>query len=194
MKCPNCGGQNPNYRRKCQYCGTYLDRPALSSAVESLRNQLLAMSLSSEDLYTVCFALGIDWHELEQDLDEAGLTDMLARMLDNHGRIDEASHFLHDFRFPQGYPPLATPYADNVWLTYVFACQNVTTAEQLAKLCEEAELGDAHNLPGQSLPHKLREVFRVAQRHDRMVPVYEWLAKLEPQQGLQRSRRRRQRR
>ena len=34
MTCPNCGASNPEYRRTCAYCGTVLDRPALTPEEE----------------------------------------------------------------------------------------------------------------------------------------------------------------
>ena len=102
-------------------------------------------------------------------------------------------HFLRDFRFPQSYAPLPGPYPDNLWLTYVFACQNVTGMAQLQEMCDHARLGDAERLPGEALPHKIREALRIAQRNDKLTLVHEWLGRLKPQQGLQRPRQRRRR-
>jgi len=194
MKCPSCGGHNPDYKRACIYCGAILERPPLSPEQEELRDQFLSMSLGMEDLATLCFSLGIDWHELEDERDEAGRVEMLVRMLADRGRVTEVAHSLNDFRFPHSYPPLPAPYPDNLWLTYVFACQNVTGMAQLQEMCEHAGIGDAQTLPGEALPHKIREALRVAQRHDKLTHVHEWLRGLKPEQGLQRPRRRRRRR
>jgi hypothetical protein len=194
MKCPNCGGHNPDYRRVCEYCSAILERPPLAPEQEQLRDQFLSMSLGSEDLFTICFALGLDWRDMEQEESEADQVEMLVRMLADLGRVDEVAHFLRDFRFPQNYPPLPGPYPDNLWLTYVFACQNIRTMDQLQEMCDHAGLGDAHALPGEALPHKIRAAFRVAQRHDKVTQVHEWLQTLKPEQGLQRPRRRRRRR
>ena len=49
MKCPNCGGQNPDYRRVCEYCDTILERPPLTSKQKRLRDQFLSMSLGVEE-------------------------------------------------------------------------------------------------------------------------------------------------
>jgi hypothetical protein len=193
MKCPNCGGSNPDYRRVCAYCGTVLERPPLTTEQEALRDQFLSMSLGVEDLSTIGFALGIDWQELEEQRDEADRVEMLVRMLADRGRLDEVTHSLRDFRFPQSYPPLPGPYPDNLWLTYVFACQNVTSMAQLEEMCTQAGLGDAQTLPGEALPHKIREALRVAQRYDKLTRVHEWLQTLKPKQGLQRPRQRRRR-
>ena len=141
MKCPNCGGSNPEYRRVCEYCGTFLKRPPLTLEEEKLRDQLLSMSLGVEDLSTICFSLGIYWHELEGEPDEATRVEMLVRMLADDGRLDEVSHFLRDFRFPQGFAPLPGPYPDNMWLTYVFACQNVASMAQLQESARELANG-----------------------------------------------------
>jgi len=191
MKCPNCGGSNPDYRRQCQYCGTFLERPPLTPEQQALHSQLLSMSLGVEDLSTIGFALSIDWQELEEQRDEADRAEMLTRMLADRGRVDEVGHFLRDFRFPQSYPPLPGPYPDNLWLTYVFAVQNVTSMAQLEEMCAQTGLGDAQTLEGEALPHKVREALRVAQRHDKLTQVHEWLQSLKPKQGLQRPRRRR---
>ena len=193
MKCPNCGGSNPDYRRKCQYCDTFLERPPLTPEQQALHSQLLSMSLGVEDLSTIGFSLGIDWQELEEQRDEADRVEMMTRMLADRGRIDEVGHFLRDFRFPQSYPPLPPPYPDNLWLTYVFATQNVTSMAQLEEMCTHAGIGEAQTLHGEALPHKIREALRVAQRHDKLPQVHEWLQQLKPKQGLQRPRRRRQR-
>jgi len=193
MKCPNCGGHNPDYKRVCAYCGAVLERPPLGSEQQHLRDQFLSMSLGAEDLSTIGFALGIDWQELEEERHEADRVEMLVRMLADQGRVHEVAHFLQDFRFPQSYSPLPGPYPDNLWLTYVFACQNVTSVAQLQEMCDRAGIGDAQTLPGEALPHKIREALRVAQRHDKMTHVHEWLKTLRPEQGLQRPRRRRRR-
>ena len=193
MKCPSCGGHNPDYKRMCAYCGAILERPPMSPEQEQLRDQFLSMSLGSEDLATICFSLGIDGEELEEEQAEADRVEMLVRMLADRGRVDEVTHSLDDFRFPQSYPPLPGPYPDNLWLSYVFACQNVTTMAQLQEMCDRAGIGDAQTLPGEALPHKIREAFRVARRHDKLTQVHEWLGTLKPQQGLQRPRRRRRR-
>ena len=191
MKCPNCGGHNPDYNRVCEYCGAILERPPLTAEQERLRDQFLSMSLGAEDLSTICFALGIDWHEMEEERDEADRVEMLVRMLADQGRVDEVAHFLRDFRFPHSYPPLPGPYPDNPWLTYVFACQNVTSVAQLQKMCDQAGIGEARSLPGEALPHKIREALRIAQRYDKLTYVHEWLQTLKPKQGLKRPRRRR---
>jgi hypothetical protein len=193
MKCPNCGGSNPDYRRTCAYCGTFLERPPLTLEQQELRDQFLSMSLGVEDLSTIGFALGIDWQELEEQRDEADRVEMLVRMLADRGRLDEVAHSLRDFRFPQSYPPLPGPYPDNLWLTYVFACQNITSMAQLQEMCAQAGLGDAETLPGEALPHKIREALRVAQRYDKLTHVHEWLQTLKPKPALQRPRRRRRR-
>ena len=191
MKCPNCGGTNPDYRRACQYCGTFLDRPPMTPEQLELRDQFLTMSLGVEDLSTIGFALNIDWQELEEQRDEADRVEMLVRMLADRGRLDEVGHSLRDFRFPQSYAPLPGPYPDNLWLTYVFAVQHVTSMAQLEEMCAHAGIGQAETLPGEALPHKIREALRVAQRHDKLTQVHEWLQTLKPKQGLQRPRRRR---
>ena len=191
MQCPNCGGTNPEYRRVCEYCGTFLKRPPLTEEEEELRNQLLSMSLGSEDLSTICFSLGLYWHELEEEPDEATRTEMMVRMLADDGRLGEVGHSLHDFRFAGSYAPLPGPYPDNMWLTYVFAVQAITSMAQLEELCAHAGLGPASTLPGEALPHKIREALRTAHRYDKLPLVHEWLRQLRPQQGLQRPRRRR---
>jgi len=190
MKCPSCGGHNPDYRRVCEYCGAILERPPLTPEQQRLRDQFLSMSLGVEDLFTICFALGIDGHELEEERDEADRVDMLVRMLADQGRVDKVTHSLRDFRFPQSYPPLPSPYPDNLWLTYVFACQNVTSMAQLQEMCDQAGIGEARTLPGEALPHKIREALRITQRHNKLPSVHEWLRTLKPKQGLQRPRKR----
>ena len=62
---------------------------------------------------------------------------------------------------------------------------------QLEEMCAQTGLGDAQTLEGEALPHKVREALRVAQRHDKLTQVHEWLQSLKPKQGLQRPRRRR---
>lgn len=194
MTCPNCGGHNPAYRQTCVYCGTILDRPPLNPDEAEVRDLFLSMSLGVADFSTLCFALGIDWHELVQEPDEATRVEMVTRRLSNDGRLNEVEGLLRDFRFPQSYPPLPKPYPDNLWLTYVFACQNVTTLDQLQALCEHAGLGDARPLPGEALPHKIREALRIAVAVDRLPKVHEWLERLTPEQGLRRRDRRRRNR
>jgi hypothetical protein len=194
MKCSSCGGHNPDYKRVCAYCGAILERPPLTSDQEKLRDQFLSMSLGLEDLSTMGFGLGIDWHEMEEEQGEAERVEMLVRMLADEGRLGEVAHSVRDFRFPQSYSPLPGPYPDNPWLTYVFACQNVTSMAQLQEMCDQAGIGDAQTLPGEALPHKIREALRVAQRHDKLTYVHEWLKTLKPQQGLERPRHRRRRR
>jgi hypothetical protein len=194
MKCSSCGGHNPDYRRVCAYCGAILERPPLTPEQQQLRDQFLSMSLGVEDLSTIGFALGIDWHEWEEERDEADRVEMVVRMLADQGRVDEVAHFLQDFQFPQSYAPLPGPYPDNLWLTYVFAYQNITSMAQLQEMCDQAGLGDAQTLPGEALPHKIREAFRVAQRHDKLTYAHEWLKTLKPEQGLKRPDRRRRRR
>ncbi len=194
MRCPNCGGHNPDYKRQCEYCSAILDRPSMDPDQESLRDQLLSMSLSTDDLFTLAFGLGIDWHEMEQEQGEGEKTEMLARMLAHEGRVKEVARALGDFKFPQSYPPLPGLYPDNVYLTYVFAVQNITTLAQLQELCDQAILGDAETLPGTALPHKIREALRLAKQYNRLTQVHEWLQTLKPKEGLKRPDRRRRRR
>jgi hypothetical protein len=194
MRCPSCGGHNPDYRRACEYCGGILERPPLTPEQVNLRDQFLYMSLGVEDLSTIAFALGIDWHEARQEPSEADRVEMLVRMLADQGRVDEVSHFLHDFKFPQNYPPLSRPYPDNLWLTYVFATQSVTSLAQLQEMCDQAGIGQADSLPGEALSHKIREALHIAQRHNKLPYVHEWLQTLKPKQGLQKPRRQRRRR
>jgi hypothetical protein len=163
----------------------------MTSEQLELRDQFLTMSLGVEDLSTIGFALNIDWKELEEQRDEADQVEMLVRMLADRGRLDEVGRSLRDFRFPQSYAPLPGPYPDNLWLTYVFAVQNVTSMAQLEEMCAQAGIGEAQTLPGEALPHKIREALRVAQRLDKLTQVHEWLQTLKPKQGLQRPRRRR---
>jgi hypothetical protein len=146
------------------------------------------------DFSTICFALGIDWHELVREPDEATRVEMVVRMLSEEGRLTEVARFLRDFRFPQSYAPLPRPYPDNLWLTYVYACQNVKSLDQLQGMCESAGLGDARRLPGEAIPHKLREALRIAVQVDKLPYVHEWLQKLAPEEGLRRPDRRRRRR
>jgi len=191
MTCPNCGGSNPAYRRSCAYCGTILQRPELSPDEAEVRDLFLSMSLGVADFSTLCFALGIDWHELVQEPDEAMRVEMVTRQLSGQGRLNEVEGFLRDFRFPQSYAPLPKPYPDNLWLTYVFACQNVKSLDQLQALCEHAGLGDAERLPGEALPHKIREALRIAVGVNRLSLVQEYLGTLTPERGLRRRDRRR---
>ena len=194
MKCPNCGGHNPDYRRKCEYCSAVLERPAMDSEQEHLRDQLLSMSLSTEDLFTLAFGLGIDWHEMEEEQGEAEKAEMMARMLASEGRISEVSLALGDFRFPTSYAPLPGPYPDNLYLTYVLAVQNITSLAQLQTLCDQLDLGNAETLPGEALPHKIREVLRLSKQYNMVTRVHEWLQTLKPKEGLKRPDRRRPRR
>jgi hypothetical protein len=194
MKCPNCGGHNPDYRRKCEYCNAVLDRPPLGPDQENLRDQLLSMSLSTDDLFTLAFGLGIDWYEMEQEQSEAEKAEMMARMLASEGRVGEVSRSLGDFKFPTNYPPLPSPYPDNVYLTYVFAVQNITSLAQLQELCDQLDLGNAETLPGTALPHKIREALRLAKQYNRLTRAHEWLQTLKPKEGLKRPDRRRRRR
>jgi hypothetical protein len=80
-----------------------------------------------------------------------------------------------------------------MWLTYVFAVQNIGSLDQLQAMCDHAGLGPASTLLGQALPHKIREALRVAYRYNRVPMVHEWLGTLRPEQGLKRPRRRRRR-
>ena len=194
IQCPSCGAQNPPYARECQFCATALVRPDLPAAAMALRDQLLSMSLGAEDFNTICFALDVDWRPFEEMDDEAGKVEMLVRQVDNQGRVDEIQRFLRDFRFPQGYPPLPAPPADNLWLTYVYACQNVTQMDQLQALVEQIGMTDASQLPGAAVPHKIREAIWVAQRANALPYVHEWLGTLRPGEGLTRPRIRERRR
>jgi hypothetical protein len=194
IRCPACGAQNADYVRECIYCGTDLERPELAGAAAELRDQLLGMSLGVEDFNTICFALDTDWHSLADMSDEAGKIEMLVRQLEDQGRIDEVQRFLSDFRFPQGYPPLPQLPADNLWLTYVYACQNVRKLDQLQGLVEQIGMSDATQLPGTALPHKIREAMWVARRANALPYVHEWLETLQPEEALKRPRIRQRRR
>jgi len=194
IQCPSCGAQNPDYVRECEFCGADLKRPELSGAAAELRDLLLGMSLGVEDFNTICFALDVDWHDFAEMEDEGGKVEMLVRRLEDQGRVDEVMRFLRDFRFPQSYPPLPRPPADNLWLTYVYACQNVTKMAQLQDLVERIGMSDAARLPGAALPHKIREALWVARRSNALPYVQEWLATLRPEQALRRPRIRQRRR
>jgi hypothetical protein len=194
MRCPNCGGHNPDHRRKCEYCSAVLDRPPMDRDQENLRDQLLSMSLGTDDLFTLAFGLGINWHEMQEEQGEAEKAEMMARMLASEGRVSEVSRALGDFKFPSSYAPLPGPYPDNVYLTYVFAVQNITSLAQLQELCDQLDLGNAETLPGTALPHKIREALRLAKQYNRLSRVHEWLQKLKPKEGLKRPDRRRRRR
>lgn len=188
IQCPNCGAQNPDYVRECEFCATALERPELGAEAQELRDLLLGMSLGVEDFYTICFALDVDWHDLTDMTDEAGKIEILVRQLDGQGRTDEVQRFLRDFRFPQNYPPLPQPPTDNMWLTYVYACQNVEKMDQLQTLVDQIGMSDATQLPGTAIPHKIREAFWVARRANALPYVYEWLETLTPEEQLQRPR------
>jgi ribosomal protein L40E len=188
IQCPSCGAQNPEYARECAYCATDLTRPELSEEATELHDLLLGMSLGVEDFNTVCFALDVDWHTLTDMVDEAGKAEMLVRELADQGRVNEVQRFLRDFRFPQGYPPLPKPPADNLWLTYVYACQNVTIMDQLQRLVAQIGMSDASQLPGTALPHKIREAIWVARRANALPYVHDWLETLIPDEGLTRPR------
>lgn len=194
IQCPSCGAQNPEYARACAYCSTDLSRPELSGEAAELRDLLLGMSLGAEDFNTVCFAMDVDWRPFMDMTDEAGKIEMLVRQLEDQGRVDEVQRFLRDFRFPQGYPPLNKPPADNLWLTYVYACQNVASMDQLQRLVEQIGMSDASQLPGTALPHKVREAIWVARRANALPYIHEWLETLTPDKGLTRPRIRERRR
>jgi hypothetical protein len=184
IQCPNCGAQNPDYARECAFCATSLSRPELSTQAAMLRDQVLGMSLGPEDFNTICFALDMDWHPFAEMGDEAGKVEMLVRQLDSQGRVVEVQRFLRDFRFPQGYPPLPKPPADNLWLTYVYACQNVRSMDQLQTLVEQIGMSDATQLPGTAVPHKIREAMWVARRANALPYVQDWLETLTPEAPL----------
>lgn len=188
IQCPSCGAQNPDYARECGFCATDLARPELSGRAAELRDQLLGMSLGSEDFNTICFALDVDWHFFAEMTDEAGKVEMMVRQLEDEGRLDEVGRFLRDFRFPQNYPPLPRPPADNLWLTYVYACQNVKKLDQLQTLVEQIGMSDATQLPGSAVPHKIREAMWVARRANALPYVQEWLETLKPEAQLKRPR------
>ena len=194
IQCPSCGAQNADYARECAFCATDLARPELGGEAAELRDLLLGMSLGVEDFNTACFALDVDWHSMAEMTDEAGKVEMLVRQLEDQGRVDEVQRFLRDFRFPQGYPPLPRPPADNLWLTYVYACQNVTSVDQLQSLVEQIGISDATQLPGVALPHKIREAIWVAKRANALPYVQEWLETLTPEEQLKRPRIRERRR
>jgi hypothetical protein len=188
IQCPTCGAQNPDYARECAYCSADLARPELTAAAAELRDQLLSMSLGSEDLSTICFALNIDWHQFYDLPDEAGKVEILVRQLEDDGRLDEVARFLRDFRFPHSYPPLPQPPTDNLYLTYVYACQNVESLDQLQGLAGQIGISDATQLPGPALPHKIREALWTARRGDRLLQVHDWLRTLQPEEPLKRPR------
>jgi hypothetical protein len=188
IQCPACGAQNADYARECEFCGTDLERPELGGAAAELRDQLLGMSLGVEDFGTICFALKVDWHQFYELPDEAGKIEILVRQLEDEGRLDEVARFLRDFRFPPSYPPLPRPPADNLYLTYVYACQNVESLDDLQRLADQIGISDATQLPGPALPHKIREALWAAQRGNYLVQVQDWLGTLRPEQPLQRPR------
>lgn len=188
MRCPNCGGHNPDYRRKCEYCSAVLDRPPLDPDQKSLRDQLLSMSLGTDDLFTLAFGLGINWHEMEEEQSEAEKAEMAARMLASEGRVSEVARALRDFKFPTSYAPLPGPYPDNLYLTYVFACQNVEGLHELQALASQIGISDATQLPGLALPDKIREALWAARQGNHLLQVHEWLRTLEPKEPLTRPR------
>jgi hypothetical protein len=188
IQCPACGAQNADYARECAFCGSDLERPELAGAAAELRDQLLGMSLGAEDLNTICFALNVDWHQFYDLSDEAGKIEILVRKLEDEGRLDEVANFLRDFRFPTSYPPLPQPPTDNLYLTYVYACQNVESLEQLQRLADQIGISDATQLPGLALPHKIREALWAARRANYLPQVHDWLRTLRPEEPLQRPR------
>jgi hypothetical protein len=95
---------------------------------------------------------------------------------------------LRDFRFPQAYPPLPQPPTDNLYLTYVYACQNVESLDQLQMLVEQIGVSDATQLPGAAIPHKIREAIWVARRANALPHVHDWLRTLKPEEQLKRPR------
>lgn len=194
IQCPSCGAQNADYVRECEFCATDLSRPDLSGEAAELRDLLLGMSLGTEDFNTICFALDTDWHNFAEMSDEAGKVEMLVRRLESQGRIDEVQRFLRDFKFPQSYPPLSRPPADNLWMTYVYACQNVEKMDQLQGLVEQIGMSDASQLPGTTIQHKIREAMWVARRANALPYVQEWLETLQPEEALARPRIRERRR
>ena len=188
IQCPACGAQNPDYARECAYCSTDLARLELVGAAAEMRDQLLGMSLGAEDLNTICFALNVDWHQFDDFRDEAGKVEVLVRQLQDEGRLDEVARFLLDFRFPASYPPLPQPPTDNLYLTYVFACQNVEGLHELQGLADQIGISDATQLPGLALPHKIREALWAAQQGNYLLQVHEWLRTLQPEEQLKRPR------
>lgn len=188
IQCPACGAQNPDYARECAFCSTDLARPELTGAGAELRDQLLGMSLGAEDLNTICFALNVDWHQFYDLRDEAGKVEILVRQLEDEGRLDEVARFLRDFRFPTSYPPLPQPPTDNLYLTYVYACQNVENLHQLQGLADQIGISDATQLPGLALPHKIREALWAARQGDYLPQVHDWLRTLQPEEPLTRPR------
>jgi hypothetical protein len=189
IQCKSCGAQSQDYARECDYCGTALERPELSAAGAHVRDQLLGMSLGAEDFNTICFALLVDWRSYAAMSDEAGKAEMLARQLETEGRLTEVNRFLRDFRFPQSYPPLQAPPADNLYLTYVFAVQNVTTMDGLQQLVDQIGISDASQLPGVTVVHKLRDALWAARRSNALPQVLEWLGTLRPASALRPRRR-----
>lgn len=112
----------------------------------------------------------------------------MVRQLQDQGRLDEVARFLRDFRFPTDYPPLPMPPADNLYLTYVYACQNVSSLDQLQKLAEQIGISDATQLPGIAVPHKIREALWAARRANYLPQVHDWLRTLRPDEPLARPR------
>ena len=101
IQCQSCGAQNPEYARECAYCAADLLRPELTDEAAKLRDQILGMSLGTEDFNTICFALDTESRTFADMTDEAGKVEMLVRKLEDEGRVDEVARFLRDFRFPQ---------------------------------------------------------------------------------------------
>lgn len=186
IQCQTCGAQNPDYARECAYCSSGLARPELTGPAAQLHQQLLGMSLGAEDFNTICFALDVDWRPFAEMTDEAGKAEMLVRQVEEQGRVDEVARFVRDLRFPQGYPPLPEPPADNLWLTYVYACQNIGSMDLLQQLVDQIGISDASQLPGAALPHKIREAIWVARRANALPNVQDWLRTLRPAAQLQR--------
>jgi hypothetical protein len=188
IRCPACGAQNPDYARACAYCNTDLERPELTGAAAELRDQLLGMSLGVEDFNTICFALNIDWHQFYDLRDEGGKVEILVRQLEDDGRLEEVARFLRDFCFPSSYPPLPQPPSDNLYLTYVYACQNIESLDQLQALATQIGISDATQLPGAALPHKIREALWTACQGNYLLQVHDFLRTLQPEEPLTRPR------
>ncbi|HSJ54137.1 MAG TPA: hypothetical protein VLC52_10380, partial [Anaerolineae bacterium] len=107
---------------------------------------------------------------------------------EDEGRLDEVARFLRDFRFPTAYPPLPLAPADNLYLTYVYACQNVESLDELQDLADQVGISDATQLPGLAIPHKIREALWAARRANTLPQVHDWLRTLRPEEQLTRPR------